>query len=151
MKKKLTALLSALVLVFGCLQPIAVRADQTDPQVLHSQYRNEPGVYVGTIRYEYNRGGVLITEVWEDQGKEVFYDYSSNGILKNIYVDVDGENVEMKKFRSLPGVEKHVLIIVLALSDRVDKKRLKKQGCVIYDIHSLEDIMNELDSPLFGY
>ena len=58
---------------------------------------------------------------------------------------------EMKKFRSLPGVEKHVLIIVLALSDQVDKKRLKKQGCVIYDIHSLDDIMNELDSPLFGF
>ena len=57
----------------------------------------------------------------------------------------------IKQFRSLPGVEKHVLIVVLALSDQVDKKQLEKQGCIVYDINSLDDIMNELDSPLFGY
>ena len=58
---------------------------------------------------------------------------------------------EMKKFQSLPGVEKNVLTIVLALSDQVDKKRLKKQGCIVYDINSLDDMMNELDSPFWGY
>ena len=58
---------------------------------------------------------------------------------------------EMKKFQSLPGVEKNVLTIVLALGDQVDKKRLKKQGCIVYDINSLDDMMNELDSPFWGY
>jgi len=96
--KKLTALLLMLVLLGGCLSPVSAKAAQADPQVLQSRYMDETGIYTGTIRYEYNRAGVLISEIWEETGKTVFYDYSANGILKNIYVDVNGENVEMKKF-----------------------------------------------------
>lgn len=96
--KKLTAMLLVLVLLAGGLSPVSARAAQTDPQVLHSRYMDETGVYTGDIRYEYDRAGVLIREIWEETGKAVFYDYSANGILKNIYVDVNGENIEMKKF-----------------------------------------------------
>lgn len=56
-----------------------------------------------------------------------------------------------KRFQSLPGVNKNVLTIALALGDRVEKKFLKKFDGVIYHINSMEDIINEMDSPLFGF
>lgn len=55
------------------------------------------------------------------------------------------------RFQSLPGVNKNVLTIALALGDRVEKKFLKKFDGVIYHINSMEDIINEMDSPLFGF
>lgn len=54
-------------------------------------------------------------------------------------------------FQSLPGVEKNVLTIAWVMGDRVEKQFLKKFDGVIYHINSMEDIINELDSPLFGF
>lgn len=55
------------------------------------------------------------------------------------------------RFQSLPGVNKNVLTIALVMGDRVEKRLLKKFDGVIYHINSMEDIINEMDSPLFGY
>lgn len=59
--------------------------------------------------------------------------------------------VAQESFRSLPGVNKNVLTIALVLGDRVEKKFLEKLNGVIYHINTMEDIINELDSPLFGF
>ena len=96
--KKRMALVLALLLTLGCFSPVTARAAQSDPQMLQRRYMDETGVYTGDIFYEYNNAGVLIREIWEETGKTVFYDYSFDGILKNIYVDVNDRNVEMKKF-----------------------------------------------------
>lgn len=56
-----------------------------------------------------------------------------------------------ERFQSLPGVNKNVLTIALVLGDRVEKRFLKKFDGVIYHINSMEDIINEMDSPLFGF
>lgn len=56
-----------------------------------------------------------------------------------------------ERFQSLPGVNKNVLTIALVLGDRVEKKFLKKFDGVVYHINSMEDIINEMDSPLFGF
>lgn len=55
-----------------------------------------------------------------------------------------------ERFQSLPGVSKNVLAIALVLGDRVEKKFLEKFSGVIYHINTMEDIINKLDSPLFG-
>lgn len=54
------------------------------------------------------------------------------------------------RFQSLPGVKKNVLTIALVMGDGVEKRFLKKFDGVIYHINSIEDIINEMDSPLFG-
>lgn len=56
-----------------------------------------------------------------------------------------------KRFRSLPGVTKNVLTIALVLGDRVEEKFLKNFAGVIYHINTMEDIINELDSPFLGF
>lgn len=56
-----------------------------------------------------------------------------------------------KQYQSLPGVSQHVLTIALVLGNRVEKKFLKKFDGVLYHINSMEDIINELDSPFFAY
>lgn len=55
-----------------------------------------------------------------------------------------------KRFQSLPGVDRNVLTIVLALGDKVENRFLKNFDGVVYNINSMDDIINELDSPLFG-
>ena len=56
-----------------------------------------------------------------------------------------------KRFQCLPGVNKHVLTISLVLGDRVEKQFLKQFDGIVYHINSMEDIINELDSPLFAF
>lgn len=56
-----------------------------------------------------------------------------------------------KCFQNLPGVKKHVLPIALIMGDKVEKRFEKKFDGVTYHIHSMEDIIYELDSPLFGF
>lgn len=55
------------------------------------------------------------------------------------------------RFQSLPSVKKNVLTIALVMGDRVEKRFLKNFDGVIYRINSIEDIINEMDSPLFGF
>ena len=54
------------------------------------------------------------------------------------------------RFQGLPGVGQNVLTIGLALGDNAEKRFLKNFDGVIYNINSMEDIINEMDSPLFG-
>ena len=44
-----------------------------------------------------------------------------------------------------------MLTIAWVMGERVEKQFLKKFDGVIYHINSMEDIINELDSPLFGF
>lgn len=56
-----------------------------------------------------------------------------------------------ERFQSLPGVNKNVVTIALVPGDRVEKEFLEKFDGVIYYINTMEDIINKLDSPLFGF
>lgn len=55
------------------------------------------------------------------------------------------------RFQSLPGVKKNVLPIALVMGGNVEKRFLKKFDGVVYHINSMEDIINEMDSPLFSF
>lgn len=54
------------------------------------------------------------------------------------------------RFLSLPGVNKNVLLIALIMGAKVEKGFLKTFEGVAYQINSMEDIISELDSPLFS-
>jgi uncharacterized protein YegL len=58
----------------------------------------------------------------------------------------------LKKFESLPGVERNVLTVVFALGDHVDKKFLRTfgKGCVFH-INSVDDFLYEIDPLLFSF
>lgn len=55
------------------------------------------------------------------------------------------------RFRSLPGVERNVLTLVLVMGGKAEKRFLKKLNGVVYHINSMEDIIFEMDSPVLGF
>lgn len=55
------------------------------------------------------------------------------------------------RFMNLPGVQKNVLVMAMVMGKQVEKPFLKKFDGVIYHINSMDDIINEMDSPFFGF